>query len=84
MGDGRQGVERDGQSEVVRCRRWSAEVEDAEVGVRGNGRDYGRVVGGESCAVSARMGGESQDRGGAIRGPLLELVEVKRWPCGIW
>lgn len=47
---------------MVCGRGWGAEVEDAEVGVGGNGGQDGGRVWAESCGVRAGVGGKGGDR----------------------
>lgn len=70
------GVQRDGEGEVVRGGGGGAQVEEAEVRVRGDGGEEGGGVGGEGGAVGAGVGGEGEEGVGALGGPLLVVRRV--------
>jgi len=60
----------DGEGEMVGGRGGGAEIEDAEVGVGGDGGEEGGGVGGVAGAVSARVGWKGQDGGSPLGRPL--------------
>lgn len=63
-------VERDGGGEVVRGGGRGAQVEDAEVRVRGDGGEHGGRVRGEGGGVGAGVGGDGDEGVGALGRPL--------------
>lgn len=65
------GVQGDGSREVVCGRGRGAEVEEAEVGVRGDGGEDGGGMWGEGGGVGARVGGEGDEGIGAVGRPLF-------------
>lgn len=70
-------MEGDGEDEVVGGGGGSAEVEEAEVGVGGDGGEEGRAMGGEGGAVGAGVSGEGEEGGAALRVPLWrDLLSV--------
>lgn len=64
----------DGEGDVVGGAGRGAEVEDAELGVGAHGREDGWVVRGEGGGVGAGVGGEGDEGGGAVGGPLFQKV----------
>lgn len=66
----RRGMYGDGKGEVVGRGGGGAEIEDAEVGVGGDGGEEGGGVGGVGGAVGAGVGGEGEDGGRPLGGPL--------------
>lgn len=74
------GVKGDGAGEVVGGGGRGAEVEDAEVGVGGDGAEDGGRVRGEGSGVGAGMGGEGEEGVGALGGPLGVFVVRFFWP----
>lgn len=72
----RGGVERDGEGQVVGGGGGGAEIEEAEVGVGGDGGEEGGGVGAVGGAVGAGVGGEGEEGVGALGGPLLVVSGV--------
>ena len=56
---------------MVGCRGRGTEIEEPEEGVGGYGAEEGGRGGMEGCGVGAGVGGEVEERSGAVGGPLL-------------